>query len=243
VLEWNGTIPIPSSDTISLGELIFQTKETGLADVMWDLDASNTFFTDENGNAITPVLIPGAVTVHDPPVLALSEPLPLCQGGSTRLVPGIAGGTEPISYQWQTPKGTVINTEVEIENATPDNSGIYTLMVSDYFHCADTVSTAIEVIPLPSANFPASNPTHDTIYYEQTFLLEATPGYASYEWNTGDTTYYITVTEEGAYSLLMETTEGCLKLESIMMIDTFMPVLVPNAFTPNNDGLNDTFRP
>jgi gliding motility-associated-like protein len=243
VLEWNGTTPIPSTDTISLGELIFHTKETGLADVMWDLNASNTFFTDENGNAITPILIPGAVTVHDPPVLALSEPLPICQGGSTRLVPGIAGGTEPISYQWQTPQGTVINTEVEIENATPDNSGIYTLMVSDYFHCTDTVSTAVEVIPLPSANFPASNPTHDTIYYEQTFLLEATPGFASYEWNTGDTTYYITVNQEGAYSLLMETTEGCQKLESIMMINTFLPVLVPNAFTPNNDGLNDTFRP
>ncbi len=243
VLEWSGTSAITSTDTISLGELIFQTKETGLADVMWDLDASNTFFTDENGNAITPVLIPGAVTVHDPPILALSEPLTLCQGGSTRLVPGIAGGTEPISYQWQTPQGTVINPEVEIENATPDNSGIYSLMVSDYFRCADTVSTAVEVIPLPSANFPATNPTHDTIYYEQTFLLEATPGFASYEWNTGDTTYYINITEEGAYSLLMETAEGCQNLENIMMIDTFLPVLVPNAFTPNSDGLNDTFRP
>jgi gliding motility-associated-like protein len=240
VLEWNGTTPMTSTDTISLGELIFQTKETGLADVVWDLDASNTFFTDENGNAITPVLIPGTVTVHDPPVLALGEPLPLCQGSNTSLVPGITGGTEPISYQWQTPQGTAFNTEIEIENATPDNTGTYTLMVSDYFNCADTVAVALEVVPLPSANFPTIN---DTIYYEQNFQLEATPGYASYEWSTGDTTYYITVTEEGAYSLLMETTEGCLKLENVMMINTFLPVLVPNAFTPNGDGLNDTFRP
>jgi gliding motility-associated-like protein len=240
VLEWIGATPITSTDTISLGELIFQTKETGLADVVWDLDASNTFFKDENGNSITPVLIPGTVTVHDPPVLALSDPLPLCQGSSTTLVSGITGGTEPISYQWQTPQGTAFNTEIEIENATPDNTGTYTLMVSDYFNCADTVAVALEVVPLPRANFPTIN---DTIYYEQNFQLEATPGYASYEWSTGDTTYYITVTEEGAYSLLMETTEGCLKLENVMMINTFLPVLVPNAFTPNGDGLNDTFRP
>jgi gliding motility-associated-like protein len=245
VLEWHGTTAITSTDTISLGKLIFQTKETGLADIMWDLDASNTFFTDENGNAITPVLIPGAVTVHDPPVLALSEPLPLCQGGSTRLVPGIAGGTEPVSYQWQTPQGTIINTEVEIANATPDNSGIYTLMVSDYFHCADTVSTVVEVIPLPSANFPASNPTHDTIYYEQTFLLEAAAGFASYEWNTGDTTYFITGTEEGTYSVIIKTAEGCTAIDSAYLKDVYMPFYfnVPNAFTPNGDGLNDTFCP
>jgi gliding motility-associated-like protein len=240
VLEWNSTTPITSNDTISLGELIFQTKETGLADVVWDLDASNTFFTDENGNAITPVLIPGAVTVHDPPVLVLSEPLPLCQGSNTTIVSDLTGGTEPLNYQWQTPQGAAFNTEIEIKNATPDNTGTYTLMVSDYFNCADTVAVALEVVPLPRANFPTIN---DTIYYEQTFQLEATPGYASYEWNTGDTTYYITVTEEGAYSLLMETAEGCLKLENVMMINTFLPVLIPNAFTPNGDGLNDTFRP
>ena len=114
------------------------------------------------------------------------------------------------------------------------------MKLTDAYHCVVEDTVKLSVIPPPTADFPTSN---DTIFYEKEYQLQATSGYASYQWNTGDTTYYITVTEQGAYSLLMETTEGCLKLENIMMIDTFMPVLVPNAFTPNNDGLNDTFRP
>ena len=51
------------------------------------------------------------------------------------------------------------------------------------------------------------------------------------------------MTDEGEYSVLIETAEGCQNLENVMMINTFLPVLIPNAFTPNGDGLNDTFRP
>ncbi len=86
-------------------------------------------------------------------------------------------------------------------------------------------------------------PTQDTIPFEQAYLLEATQGYASYEWNTGEATYYINVTAEGEYSVTMKTTEGCEALESVFMLNTFIPIQVPNAFTPNGDGLNDSFKP
>jgi gliding motility-associated-like protein len=244
VLEWNGTVPLTTNDTISLGELVFETLESGFADINWD-SPPVTRFIDENGNVIFPHLTPEAITIHDLPAIELNQKITYCQGESIHLIPFITGGAEPMTGQWNTPDGSTTHQNINIASAAVNHSGQYTYSVKDYFGCADTLTKEISVFPLPTVNLPFTNPTHDTIYYEQTFQLETTPGYASYQWNTGDTTYYITITEEGSYSVIVQTNEGCTSTNSAYLKDMYMPFYfnVPNAFTPNNDGLNDTFRP
>jgi gliding motility-associated-like protein len=244
VLEWYGTVPLTSNDTISLGELVFETLESGFADINWD-SPPVTRFIDENGNVIFPHLTPEAITIHDLPAIELNQKITYCQGESIHLIPVISGGAEPMTGQWNTPDGSTTHQNINIASAAVNHSGQYTYTVKDYFGCADTLTKEISVFPLPTVNLPFTNPTHDTIYYEQTFQLETTPGYASYQWNTGDTTYYITITEEGSYSVIVRTNEGCTSTNSAYLKDMYMPFYfnVPNAFTPNGDGLNDTFRP
>jgi gliding motility-associated-like protein len=164
----------------------------------------------------------------------------LCEGDNITLSPGVNGGTAPIQYAWTGPQGSSSAQQLTIPHVGSGDSGLYHFTVSDYFNCADTTQIMLSVVPLPQANFPT---TTDTVYYEQQTQLQATPGYASYQWNTGDTTYFINITEEGDYSVLMQTTEGCSNLEKVTLIDTWFPFNIPNAFTPNGDGLNDTFRP
>jgi gliding motility-associated-like protein len=244
VLEWNGTVPLTTNDTISLGELVFETLESGFADINWD-SPPVTRFIDENGNVIFPHLTPEAITIHDLPAIELNQKITYCQGESIHLIPVISGGAEPMTGEWNTPDGSTTHQNINIASAAVNHSGQYTYSVKDYFGCADTVTKEISVYPLPTVNLPFANPTHDTIYYEQTFQLETTPGYASYQWNTGDTTYYIKVTEEGSYSVIVQTNEGCTATNSAYLKDMYMPFYfnVPNAFTPNGDGMNDTFRP
>ena len=241
ILEWQGEQSLTLSDTVNLINLIFETIQPGTADVNWDTSAAS-WFKDENGNDIPVDPIEGYIKITSPPVMVTGGDQRKCEDDFTIVSANVlSGGVEPFIWEWTKPDGSIESeSSLWLFGLTQAESGIYSVKLTDAYHCVVEDTVKLAVIPPPTADFPTSN---DTIFYEKEYQLQATSGYASYQWNTGDTTYYITVTEEGAYSLLMETTEGCQKLESIMMIDTFLPVLVPNAFTPNNDGLNDTFRP
>jgi len=237
---WNGVNPLFNADTLTMGTLIFETKQSGLADINWEPNSTVTYFLNQNGDTIQPVLIPGMIEVHEIPEAAITGSPVLCEGDDDSIEAVITGGTDPIEFQWLTPGGVFTTNIVPVLNASALDAGSYTFYTSDYFNCADTARFTLQVVPLPTANFPGIN---DTIWYEQTYQLEATPGYSGYEWSTGDTTYYITVTDEGRYSVIMQTEEGCRSADTVMMMNAFVPIYIPNAFTPNSDGLNDTFKP
>jgi len=238
---WQSTVPVSSSDTLTLGTFIFETTQAGTADIHWEELSPVTYFLNASQDTIYPVFHPGIIEVFEIPRASINNTNQVCEEDSVTLLAEIAGGADPMQYNWQTPSGSSqAALSLPIANAHPQDGGLYRFTVKDLNNCADTLVYNLEVAPKPTANFPT---TTDTIYYEQQTQLQATPGYASYQWNTGDTTYYINVTEEGDYSVLMQTSEGCTNLEKATLIDTWFPFNIPNAFTPNGDGLNDTFRP
>ncbi len=63
-----------------------------------------------------------------------------------------------------------------------------------------------------------------------------------YLWNTGDTTAILKVTDEGVYSLRVENAGGCSTRDELV-IHRNCYLDIPNAFTPNGDGINDFFFP
>jgi gliding motility-associated-like protein len=151
----------------------------------------------------------------------------------------VQNGTGPLSYQWQTPTDPSTQ-EVIFSMATLADNGLYSLIVTDTVQCADTSSQLVTVVPTPVSGFPTNS---DTLYFDERIQLEAAQGYNSYAWNTGDTTNSILVTSEGWYKVIIATPEGCTTTDSVMMLYAFVPLTMPNAFTPDGDGLNDVFRP
>lgn len=66
--------------------------------------------------------------------------------------------------------------------------------------------------------------------------------FESYFWSTGDTLSTIEITEVGTYSVDVLDAEGCMGTADIN-IERCESWVMPNAFTPDNDGVNDTFGP
>lgn len=64
--------------------------------------------------------------------------------------------------------------------------------------------------------------------------------FTEYLWSTGETTQAITVSETGDYSVVVVDPDGC-QTTDVINITSCDFWDVPNAFSPNGDGLNETF--
>ncbi|MGZ5247193.1 MAG: gliding motility-associated C-terminal domain-containing protein, partial [Flavitalea sp.] len=122
-------------------------------------------------------------------------------------------------------------------------SGTYFITVEDYCGTisSDTVVVAIAEVPLVKPRLPRDT----ALCSGDSLFIMAGEGYASYLWNTGSTDVYIIATMPGEYSVQVSNPEGCTAADTIRILPgTCSEFLVfPNAFTPNNDGKNDRFKP
>ena len=76
------------------------------------------------------------------------------------------------------------------------------------------------------------------------YILHANTNANIYTWQDGSTAAYYNVTTAGTYTLIAQN--GCGADTVSVKIDTHhceCELILPNAFTPNGDGLNETFRP
>jgi gliding motility-associated-like protein len=94
---------------------------------------------------------------------------------------------------------------------------------------------------------PASSPVviltdKEYICTGTTTPLDAGENFSTYKWQDGSTDRYMNITTAGIYSVTVMDSLGCTGSDSVQVKKCSGNVYVPNAFTPNGDGLNDIFR-
>ncbi len=104
-------------------------------------------------------------------------------------------------------------------------------------------SDSIYITQYPIIDGGLGNDT--TICLSSLITLVAADSMSSYLWNTGATSRIIRVSSAGLYKVTISDIHGCVNADSVTIkeqadalpVDMFMP----NAFSPNDDNLNETY--
>ena len=194
------------------------------------------------------------IRVHPNPTVTLAANSEVCLGEKVSFRGyGSAGLDNIVDWNWNFGNGLFENKKNT--NHTYSIDGIYTISltaVSD-FGCENTfkIPNLLTVHPVPLADFYVKNEEVTDIMNEVEFENYST-GETIWEWDFGDGNYsnvqmpinsYVTA---GGYNVSLKVWNnfGCYdELSKEVVVESDYTFWIPNAFTPNGDGIGESFAP
>ncbi|HQW85734.1 MAG TPA: gliding motility-associated C-terminal domain-containing protein [Flavobacteriales bacterium] len=154
-------------------------------------------------------------------------------------VPLFASGG--VSYVWSPSQGLDNDTSAT-PIATVGAPTVFTVISTDAYGCSDTAQVSIDLLPQPVVN---AGPDVSIDYGDATTLFAIGDGVFSWSpglFVEGTNGALLTVRPETTtlYTVQMTDANGCLATDQVLVIIDGA-LYVPNTFTPNEDGINDTF--
>ena len=188
--------------------------------------------TDANGCDTT-----ASVSITEPPPLNASITAStdascngVCDGSA---IAASTGGTPPYTYLW-------CNGETG-STATGLCSGTCTVTVTDSNGCPNTPSVTItEPLPITLVLSSTDATCKST---DGAVSVTASNGVApyTYSWSNGANTKDVSGLSAGSYTVIVTDASGCDNTESVVITMGECVISIPTAFTPNGNGINDTW--
>ena len=179
--------------------------------------------------------------INPNPTAIVSASQNFCEGDT--IVLSALGG---VSYLWSPVTGL---SAAVIANplAYPIQTTLYKVMVTDANGCSDSDSVTITIYKKPTAAAGADK----IIIKGATVLLEgvASGDDIDFLWTPADFITDATLLNTSSkpqqsieYTLQVISNKGCGTATDAMFIKVYNDLYIPTAFSPNNDGRNDTWR-
>ncbi|OYX84977.1 MAG: hypothetical protein B7Y83_06360 [Flavobacteriales bacterium 32-34-25] len=165
----------------------------------------------------------------------------------------VKGGIPPYTLSWS--DGVVSGSNNQIMNT--NNNGLIVFSVEDSFGCKEDVTFNVNTPVIGNPNFSYASYGHDvynlySIFDPILFTNLATGDFTNISWDFGDGNFsdeenpaHI-YTRVGTYAVKQIVTYpfGCQYVyNTTIKVEKGYSVEMPTAFTPNNDGTNDSFAP
>jgi gliding motility-associated-like protein len=241
----------------------FVPQAVGTVDYQWQLSTDNISFTNISGatakdydppsisvttyyrrlitNSPCNIGTPSntvAITITPVTVPTISAEQTVCLGDGVTLK--ATGGTR---YSWS-PAAGLSATDIASPTARPTNTTNYTVTVFNG-NCSTMLPVKVTVVGRPTVNVGADKEIMIGDRVQLNAQVTAVEG-ATYSWTP--TTYLdnpaianpvAKPTANITYRLTVTSANGCFIASDEVVINVREKIVIPNAFTPNGDGIND----
>lgn len=195
--------------------------------------ASSQLFTVRyRDRCLAPRLDSVFVRVETPPAVSLGGDRSVCENEAVELVASLTPAAPQARFRWSTGDST--------RRIRPTQSGRYAVWVLAG-SCSAADSAVLTFHPVPQLAAPADP---DDCLRDQPLLLDpraTAPTPLRYAWTpTASTAPTLTVSAAGTYAVRVSTEFNCFVEKTFAVrADCAARVFVPEAFSPNGDGVND----
>ena len=203
-----------------------------------------TSITDSDG-CTSPANNSSTIVVNMPPILDILID-DICESYPSFVLDQALpqGGTYLIDGQ--------ISNIFDVENLETGDYIITYLFTDPTTNCSNNADKIVSILPAPVADF-ALGPQPTDLENPNIIFINQSEDMVAIVWNMGDGqtitdsmsfTYTYSDTGEYVVALIITNQYGCGDtLQKNITINPVYNCYIPNAFTPNNDGVNDTFGP
>jgi gliding motility-associated-like protein len=232
-------IKLGNDTSFCAGDSILMDAGAGFQQYEWNIGAnSQQFLAKSVGQYIVKATTSAGCVSTDSltvmqaytnPIVNLGTDTILCKGTNRLLDAGLFA-----QYLW--------NTGYTSQQININDTGYYKVQVTDINHCKGNGGLYISTLVNPPASFL---PADTAICSYGEVVLMANKSYAAYLWNNGKTNPTITITQPGLYWLQATDAYHCVGKDSLIVLqkECMKGLYVPTAFSPNQDGKNDVFKP